>query len=623
MDGGTTGAPPRFEVLGPLRAYRDGQELDLGPGKQRAVLAVLILAGGRPVAVDSIVDAVWRDAPPGNGANVVQKHVAGLRRILEPQRSPRSPGQLITLTDGGYRLRVDDDTVDANRFAELVRQARAQRGSQPAQSLQLLTQAIGLHRGQPLAGLAGGYFDGERERLRDGRADAEELRAELVIELGRAAETVADLTRLVAEFPAREQPRYLLMLALYQSDRQAEALAAYRAAHNHLADEYGVVPGERLRTLHQQILHADPVLAAPPAVHLPPAPQVPLAAELPFRSSPVVATVVEPPPLPTPMPVSSLSAPHVPTNPKAADPPPMPPPRLPAQLTPSQRQAGQLDSGQLETSQLGADQYGAGQFGAAGFGPAGNLLAVPPWGVSPGGLVLYSGLSPRATRSRPSMTVRVLAAIGAAMVCVCSVGFLTWLIFGALALWRRRWWLLWSCLGYIALLVVVFAEISAPDTPGFSRTDVGGIAVMLCMFGGAGHAFGAALVWEHPGRRTEQRERRKDARAVLARSPQLARDLRIGRPDLPRWYDDGFLVDVNSAPLALLASLPALGPVRAQRIVADRLTNGPVATVDELAHRGAVDAPVLARLRDTLIAVPAWIPQTGPSAAVSPTALLR
>lgn len=90
----------RFEILGRPTAWRDGRELDLGPGKQRAVLAVLLLNPNRPVPTASIVSAVWGDDPPDNGTNVVQKYVAGLRRVLEPDRSPRSPGRLLTLTDG-------------------------------------------------------------------------------------------------------------------------------------------------------------------------------------------------------------------------------------------------------------------------------------------------------------------------------------------------------------------------------------------------------------------------------------------------------------------------------------------------------------------------------------------
>src|SRR5262249_21122582 len=102
---------PAFEILGPLRARRGDEDLELGPGKQRAVLAVLLVNANRPVASTQIVDAVWRDDPPENGANVVQKYVAGLRRILEPDRSRRAPGRVIALTDAGYVLSVEEDRL--------------------------------------------------------------------------------------------------------------------------------------------------------------------------------------------------------------------------------------------------------------------------------------------------------------------------------------------------------------------------------------------------------------------------------------------------------------------------------------------------------------------------------
>lgn len=117
------GPSPRFEILGRPAAWRDGRELDLGPGKQRAVLAVLLLTPNRPVSTASIVGAVWGDDPPDNGANVVQKYVAGLRRVLEPGRSPRTPGRLITLTGAGYALNVPPEGLDTEVFQERVRTA--------------------------------------------------------------------------------------------------------------------------------------------------------------------------------------------------------------------------------------------------------------------------------------------------------------------------------------------------------------------------------------------------------------------------------------------------------------------------------------------------------------------
>src|SRR4051794_28326016 len=121
-----TAVPLRFEILGEVRALRGGLPVDLGPAKQRAVLAVLLLQAGRPVPTHQIVDAVWGDEPPENGANVVQKYVAGLRRVLDPDRAPRTPGELLALTGGGYVLRTTNGTVDADEFQSTLSRAAAE-----------------------------------------------------------------------------------------------------------------------------------------------------------------------------------------------------------------------------------------------------------------------------------------------------------------------------------------------------------------------------------------------------------------------------------------------------------------------------------------------------------------
>ncbi|WP_346041625.1 BTAD domain-containing putative transcriptional regulator [Actinomadura chokoriensis] len=255
------GSSPRFEILGRPTAWRDGRELDLGPGKQRAVLAVLLLTPRRPVPTASIVTAVWGDDPPDNGANVVQKYVAGLRRVLEPDRSPRTPGRLLTLTAGGYALHVPPEGLDTEVFQERVKAAQA--AEDAAQTEEMLREALAMWRGPALAGLTGAFFDAARNRLEEMRAAALEACAEAGLDAGEHTRLVPELLRLVAEFPLREGFRSLLMLALYRSGRQAEALAAYRDARDFLADEFGVDPGERLRALHQAILRSDPTLTPP------------------------------------------------------------------------------------------------------------------------------------------------------------------------------------------------------------------------------------------------------------------------------------------------------------------------------------------------------------------------
>jgi DNA-binding SARP family transcriptional activator len=263
----SAGAPLRFEVLGAVRAIRAGRELDTGPAKQRAVLAVLLLNSGHPVSTDRIVDAVWGDAPPENGANVVQKYVAGLRRVLEPDRSPRTPGELLTLTGSGYRLHLAAGTLDLDEFRAGVTRAAATRAAgRLAEAAAALRSALALWQGPAFSGQTGTAFDSARNRLADELATAWESWAELELQLGQHGTLVPHLVRLAAEFPLREGLRALLMTALYQGGRQAEALAAYRDAREFLHEEFGVEPGDRLQETHRAILRGDVALAPPTAV---------------------------------------------------------------------------------------------------------------------------------------------------------------------------------------------------------------------------------------------------------------------------------------------------------------------------------------------------------------------
>ncbi|MDR7278850.1 BTAD domain-containing putative transcriptional regulator [Catenuloplanes atrovinosus] len=282
----------RYAVLGPLTATADGAEVDLGPAKQRAVLALLLLNANRPVSAAAIVDAVWADDPPENGTNVVQKHVAGLRRALEPDRSPRSPSTVLALDGAGYRLHVEAGALDTDTFDSSVRGARALlAGDDPGAAATALRSALLLWRGEALAGLDGRVFATARRRLDDARGAAWELLAEAELALGRHASLGAELVRVIEEFPAREELRGALMLALYRQGRQAEALTAFREARDYLSDEFGVEPGERLQDLHRRILRSDPSLglAAPPVTS-------------PAAAPPVAAA---PPPPPTPTPASA------------------------------------------------------------------------------------------------------------------------------------------------------------------------------------------------------------------------------------------------------------------------------------------------------------------------------
>lgn len=285
----------RFEILGPLRARQDELEIDLGPAKQRAVLAVLLIHANKPVPSARIVEEVWGDERPENGVNVVQKYVAGLRRVLEPERPARSPGQLLTLTNAGYLLRVGADCLDVDEFHALVGQARAARAeSSLVEASRLLGEAIGLWRAEALAGLPEPLLGTARKRLNEMRVAALEEWVEVELDLGHHNRLVPELVRLVTEFPLREQLRYLLMLALYRCGRQAEAYSAYRDARSFLVEEFGVEPSTRLQLLHGRMLQTDPALewraaAVPPTSNEPP----PAPAATPPTAPSALASAIE------------------------------------------------------------------------------------------------------------------------------------------------------------------------------------------------------------------------------------------------------------------------------------------------------------------------------------------
>ncbi|HTF12564.1 MAG TPA: BTAD domain-containing putative transcriptional regulator, partial [Asanoa sp.] len=198
----------------------------------------------------------------------------------------RTPGQLLALTEAGYLARVPDNGLDIDLFNDCVRAARAsQAAGRLDEAAAGLRAGLALWRAEALAGLSGGYFAAARDRLGDARCAAYETLAEIELARGRHASVVPELVRLVGEFPLRERLRYQLILALYRSGRQAEALAAFRAARQFLAGEFGVEPGNELQDLHRRMLRSDPALVgsprpAEPAPH--PHPRLPVALPLPL-----------------------------------------------------------------------------------------------------------------------------------------------------------------------------------------------------------------------------------------------------------------------------------------------------------------------------------------------------
>ncbi|WP_416901376.1 BTAD domain-containing putative transcriptional regulator [Micromonospora echinospora] len=268
----------RVGVLGPMAATVDGQPVDLGGTRQRAVLAVLLLARQRLVPVDRIIDLVWADTK-APALTTLYGYVKQLRRALDPGRTAGPHGELLARQGPGYVLRLAPDNVDAEVFAGRVTLGvRALRQDDPADALHLLDEALAQWRGEPYAEFAGyAFVQPEVTRLTGLRLDAVEERYAALLALGEHAAVVGDLAGHAAEYPFRERGHELYALALYRAGRQREALDVLRAARAVFADELGLDPGPALRHLESAVLRQDPELAGPTgtAAVTGPAPAVP------------------------------------------------------------------------------------------------------------------------------------------------------------------------------------------------------------------------------------------------------------------------------------------------------------------------------------------------------------
>ncbi|MGK5738062.1 BTAD domain-containing putative transcriptional regulator [Micromonospora sp. URMC 103] len=262
-----------FGVLGEVRADDARGRLALRGARQRAVLARLLVARGRVVPVDRLVDALW-DEPPEGAVAALRTFVADLRRALEPDRPPRQPARLLVTTPPGYALHPAPDAVDAWRFETAVSEsAELLTAGAPGAALARLDDALALWRGPAYAEYAGrSWARAEIDRLDELRMLAVERRAEALLALGRPGEAASDLRAHVADHPLREEAWRLLALARYRADRQGDALAALRRARETLVTELGVDPGPRLRQLEADILAQAPHLAGPPSPTLPAGP---------------------------------------------------------------------------------------------------------------------------------------------------------------------------------------------------------------------------------------------------------------------------------------------------------------------------------------------------------------
>ena len=229
-----------FRILGPLEVLDGGHVLELGRKKQRTLLTVLLLHANEVVSSDRLIEAVWEDHPPQTAGKALQVYVSQLRKLLGKERvHTKAPG---------YLLHVAPDELDLERCRQLIAEGRP-------------TEALALWRGPPLGEFAYQRFaQAEIARLEELRLTCLEERIEQDLLQGRHAEQVGELEQLVSEHPLRERLRAQLMLALYRSGRQAEALEIYQQARRALVEELGIEPSRELRELHQRILNQDPAL---------------------------------------------------------------------------------------------------------------------------------------------------------------------------------------------------------------------------------------------------------------------------------------------------------------------------------------------------------------------------
>jgi DNA-binding SARP family transcriptional activator len=253
-----------FRILGPLEALADGRALAIPSGQQRTLLALLVVNANRVLSPDRIVDEVWGGRLPATGTKALAFHVSRLRDALAPGRRPGTPAGGLETEAGGYVLRVDPGAIDAVRFERLAREAHGRLADEPAVAHSMLVEALALWRGDALVDVAYAEFaQAEIRRLDELRLGALEDRLEAELALGEHLAAIGELESLLDANPLRERLRGLLMLALYRSGRQAEALRVAGTGRRLLSEELGIDPSPELVRLEARILAQDPELDLP------------------------------------------------------------------------------------------------------------------------------------------------------------------------------------------------------------------------------------------------------------------------------------------------------------------------------------------------------------------------
>src|SRR5215475_2151874 len=256
-----------FRVLGPVELWSADRQHDLGPARERCVLAILLLTPGTIVPADTLIDRLWETRPPAKARESLSAYIARLRGSL---RQAAGDGVQLAGRARGYLLNVDPEAVDLHQFRRLRRQADVlAAGGDHDQAATLLREADRLWRGQALAGIDGGWVTRMRDSLEEERRAALLERVECELALGRHAGRVGELHHQLVAYPLDETFIAFQMTALYRSGRPGDALSLYRETRNRLVEEQGTEPGPVLAELHQRILRRDPGLAAPSAERLP------------------------------------------------------------------------------------------------------------------------------------------------------------------------------------------------------------------------------------------------------------------------------------------------------------------------------------------------------------------